>query len=76
MTDNLQRTHAANNTLNDETFMGALTFTQEAIIKELLKAKTPEERENKWQEYHALERAKNRLAIWASEVRHNNKDST
>ena len=75
MVDKLQRSHAANNVLNDDTFKQALTLTQEQITKELLNAKTPEERENKWQEYHGLERAKNRLAIWASNVRHETKES-
>ena len=76
MSDTIERAHAANNLLNSEEFMHALTFTQEKITKEILKALTPEERESKWQEHHGLEQVKKRLALWAGPVRHNKEDST
>lgn len=71
MTDKTQRAHAANNTLKSEVFTDALTDVQNSIIKKLLSAKTPEEREQHYQEWFGLDRAKNKLAVWAAEVRHN-----
>ena len=70
MTDKTQRAHAANNALNNESLMQALTDVQETIIKELLTAKTPEEREQKYYEWSGINRATKRLALWASNVRH------
>lgn len=74
MVDKTQRAHAANNTLNDEALMNALTSVQETIIKELLIAKTQEDREQKYFEWSGIDRAKKRLANWASSVRHNKED--
>ena len=71
MVDKTQRAHAANNVLNDETLMDALTDVQESINKELLNAKTSEEREQKYYEWHGIERAKKKLSTWAAPVRHN-----
>jgi hypothetical protein len=71
MTDKIQRAHAANNVLNDEVLQNALTDVQETIIKELLIAKTPEDREQKYFEWSGIDRAKKRLSMWASDVRHN-----
>lgn len=71
MVDKTQRAHAANNVLNNETLMDALTDVQESINKELLNAKTPEEREQKWNEWHGIDRARKKLAGWAAQVRHN-----
>ena len=71
MVDKTQRAHAANNTLNDETLMDALTEVQENIIKELLIAKSPEEREQKHSEWSGIDRAKKKLSTWAAPVRHN-----
>ena len=70
MTDKIQRAHAANNALNDSTLQDALTEVQESIIKQLLTAKTPEEREEHYQEWHGIDRAKKKLAVWATPVRH------
>lgn len=71
MVDETQRAHAANNTLNDKVLMNALTEVQDSIIKKLLSAKTPEEREQHYQEWLGINRAKNVLANWANPVRHN-----
>ena len=71
MVDKIQRAHQANNVLKDEVFTDALTAIQDSIIKKLLAAKTPEEREQHYQEWSGLSKAKNKLAVWASEVRHN-----
>ena len=71
MTDKTQRAHAANNMLNSEVFTDALTDVQDSIIKKLLAAKTPEDREQHYQEWSGLNKAKNKLAVWAGEVRHN-----
>ncbi len=70
MTDKIQRAHAANNTLNDDTLMDALTEVQESIIKALLAAKTPEDREQHYQEWRGINRAKKKLSVWATPVRH------
>ena len=71
MVDKIQRAHEANNTLNNEVFANALTEVQDSIIKRLLSAKTPEEREQHYQEWSGIDRVKKKLAVWASEVRHN-----
>lgn len=69
MVDKTQRAHAANNVLNNEVIMEALTDAEATITKELLAAPTIEEREQKYQEYCGIKRTRNRLAIWASKVR-------
>ena len=68
--DKTQRSHAANNLLNDDVFRAALEDIRATINKELLAAPTSEERENKWHEWHGLDRAVKRLSTWASDVRH------
>lgn len=70
MVDKTQRAHAANNLLESSVMMEALTTIQDAYIKQLLTAKTPEEREIHYQEWHGMDRAKKKLAVWASSVRH------
>ena len=71
MVDKIQRAHAANNVLNNETLLAALTEVQDTIIKELLNAKTPEDREQKYHEWSGIDRAKKKLSTWAAPVRHN-----
>jgi len=69
--DKTQRAHAANNVLNDETLMNALTDVQDSITRDLLNAGTKEEREQHYYEWHGIDRAKKQLAGWAAQVRHN-----
>jgi len=69
MLDKTQRAHQANNVLKDDVFRDALTSVQDLCIKKLLAAKTPEERERHYQEWSGLDRAKNKLAVWSTEVR-------
>jgi len=69
MIDKKQRAHAAHNAMKDETLQNALTSVKETIIGELLRAKTPEEREQKYQEWSGIERAIKRLSTWAYDVR-------
>ena len=71
MTDKRQRAYQADNLLKDDVFRDALTAIQDSTIKKMLSAKTPDEREQHFQEWSGIERAKNKLAVWASEVRHN-----
>lgn len=71
MVDKTQRAHAANNVLNDETIMAALTRAKADVTDRLLTSTTQEGRENRWQEYRGLERLEGILAKWAAPVRHN-----
>ena len=71
MVDKTQRAHAANNVLNNETLMDALTDVQNSITRDLLNAGTNEEREQHYYEWHGIDRAKKKLSTWAAPVRHN-----
>lgn len=57
----------ARSVLNDEILQLAYKETLDRINQQLLKAKTPEEREERWQEYHGLTRAWNTLNKWPLE---------
>lgn len=57
--------------INDEIVQLAFTETLEALNKALLRAPTPEEREQKWHEYHGLKRAWNTLKRWPAEASRN-----
>lgn len=50
--------------LDDEIVQLAFTQTLEALNKALLNAKTPEDREQRWHEYHGLNRAWTTLKTW------------
>ena len=54
----------AKSALNDEIVQMAFTETLERTNKALLAAKTPEERERHWHEYHGLKRAWETLKKW------------
>jgi len=71
MTDKIQRAHAANNVLESSVMMDSLTSIQDMCIKKLLAAKTPEEREQHYQEWSGVNRAIKNLSVWATSVRHN-----
>lgn len=58
----------AKSALNDEIVQLAFTETLERINQTLLTAKTPEEREQRWQEYHGLKRAWDHLRKWPFEA--------
>lgn len=63
-----ERAHKARQLLNDDAFVAALEDVQAAVQRELFHAATPEDREAKFQEWRAVERARKRLASWSSEV--------
>lgn len=63
-----QRAHAASNLLRDEVFREAVEAVKADAVKSLLSAKTPEERERRFQEWSAIDRTMKRLANWASNV--------
>lgn len=67
-TDMKARAAKARSALNDEIIQMAFKETLEAINRDLLHAKTPEEREQRWQEYHGLKRAWERLRRWPLEA--------
>lgn len=54
--------------LNDEIVQQAFKETLASLNRQLLNAKTPEEREQKWHEYHGLNRAWNLLQKWPLEA--------
>jgi len=54
--------------LQDEILQLAYKETLERINRQLLAAKTPEEREQWWHQYHGLVRAWNTLNQWPFEV--------
>ena len=56
--------------LQDEILQLAYKETLDRINRQLLAAKTPEEREQKWQEYHGLKRGWNTLKKWPGEAEH------
>lgn len=53
---------------NDETFTQAMDLVSAALLKQLLTAKTPEDRESKFQEYDALRRTRDFLGKLAHEA--------
>ena len=55
--------------LSDETYKSAVAALKERANKELLNAKTPEEREEKWRDYQALSRVMVEVAKWAAEAK-------
>lgn len=57
----------ARSVLNDEILQLAYKETLDRINQQLLAAKTPEDREQRWHEYHALKRAWNTLSKWPLE---------
>lgn len=54
--DSKQLAFAAKNLAKDETIIQGVEIVSAALVQSLLKAKTPEEREQKFQEYEALKR--------------------
>lgn len=56
---------------HDTTFTAAVDYLKDRAAKEVLNAKTPEEREEKWRAYDALRRVTGQIAIWAAEARTN-----
>lgn len=62
------RAARAQSALNDEIIEQAFTETLAQINKALLAAKTPEDREQRWQEYHGLKRAWSVLKKWPYEA--------
>ncbi len=54
---------AARTLVNSETYKEAHGKVREQLVNRLLKAKTPEEREEKWRDIDALERVWTLLAI-------------
>jgi hypothetical protein len=56
---------------HDTTFKAAVDHLIDRATKEVLDAKTPEEREEKWRTYDALRRVSGLIAIWAAEARTN-----
>ena len=59
---------AAKRLANDETFNTAADKVQSALLKGLLTAATPEDRESKFQEYDALRRVRELLKKLALEA--------
>ena len=51
----------------------AVLFLKERATTELLNAKTPEEREEKWRDYHAFARVAGLIAKWAAEAKTHHK---
>lgn len=66
--DTKLRAARAKAVLGDEILTHAFEETKARLNKELLNAKTPEEREQKWQEYHALARVWTLLKKWPHEA--------
>lgn len=52
-------------------FAEAVEYLKAAAVKALLSAPTPEEREEKWQEYRALDRVVETARIWAGRSNRN-----
>ena len=68
MTDRAEA-YAAKRLVSDETFQDAVSKQLASLNKQLLTAKTPEDREKKFQEYDGLRRVKNILEKQALETR-------
>ena len=64
--DDDARAARARSLFGDDVFKLALSETLGSINKGLLAATTPEDREQRWQEYHGLKRAVNLLEMWAT----------
>ena len=47
----------------------AVAVLKDRAVKDLLGAKTSEERDEKWRNYHALDRVVELVARWAAEAR-------
>jgi len=58
----------AKSALQDEILQLAYKETLDRINQHLLNAKTPEEREERWHEYHGLKRVWNTLNTWPFEA--------
>jgi hypothetical protein len=65
------RAFRANAVINDEILVLAIDETLASINKSLLAAKTAEERDERWHEYHGLKRAWNLLRRWPGEAETN-----
>lgn len=66
--DNKAKAVRAKAALQDEIVHQAFKETLEALNRQLLNAKTPEEREQSWHEYHGLKRAWLLLQKWPFEA--------
>lgn len=64
-----EQAFAAKRLVNDETFTSAIDVIQARVNKDLLNAKTPEDREQKFQEYSAIRRVVNDLKKQALETK-------
>lgn len=62
------RAARARSVLNDEILTLAMQETLAGFNKAMLAAKTAEERERHWHEYHALDRAWTKLKKWGQEA--------
>lgn len=68
MTDGRNLHISAKRLVSDETFNQAADSVSAVLIKALLTAATPEDRESKFQEYHALNRVRETLKKLAIEA--------
>lgn len=62
------KAYKARAVLQDEIVQEAFKETLNALNQHLLNAKTPEEREQRWHEYHGLKRAWALLQRWPHEA--------
>lgn len=67
--DKKQLAYAAKNLTKDETFNQSADILLGALVQSLLAAKTPEDRERKFQEYEALKRVRDFLGKLALEAK-------
>ena len=58
--------------IGEPLYKDAAAFLMERANKELLNATTPEDREAKWREYHALKDVVGQIAKWAAEAKTQN----
>ena len=72
--DKRDRIARAKSLVNDEMFRVAWEDIGTRIVSEWKQAKTPEEREQKHAELKALDRAFNRLEVWAAEPNEGNEN--
>lgn len=68
MIDRIARARAAKLLLEQDTFVAALETIKGAMVKDLLNATTPEEREEKWHAQKAVERMRAQLSSWAADA--------
>lgn len=74
--DKTARNQAAMQIIKDETIMASFEAVQKTLVKELLNATTPEDREAKFQEHQGVRRVLNTLQSWAgSEVIRRNQEN-